>query len=382
MNHITTVPNADLTVVDGNMTRWTHADGRRHGFHNLYKIARYCSSFRATDVMPLRKQMDMQIAERRDVRDLTALPWFSAMVVIQGQSILYERYAADFGPEYPHSIQSITKTFINLLIGELVDRGMMDLTRKVIEIIPEIGSGYAAATVQQVLDMDVVNDYSEDFSNPQATYYVHEEAMGWRLPNDLRPELTQRRFLPTIQSSDVVNHTGQLQYKDANTAVLAWIVERVSGRPLRCALADVVDAAGLEGTLYITTDRDGFPTLEGGACLTARDLARYFSIFARHGRGIKGQAVGSERFIQKTQHSGLTLPAPNERMRYSNHLRVVGDAVGHSGWGGQLAMANLKTGRIAVFYSVIENQHAIDREYMAALGRMLESITSIDQNGH
>jgi hypothetical protein len=54
--------------------------------------------------------MDLRIAELEEVRYHTSLPWFSAMIVIQGQHILFERYARDFGTSCPHSIQSITKT--------------------------------------------------------------------------------------------------------------------------------------------------------------------------------------------------------------------------------------------------------------------------------
>jgi len=82
-----------------------------------------------------------------------------------------------------------------------------------------MGSGYADATIQQVLDMNVVNDYSEDFADPEATYYRHEEAMGLRLPSDSLREETQPSFLTRITSSDTRNDTGQLQYKDANTDV-------------------------------------------------------------------------------------------------------------------------------------------------------------------
>jgi CubicO group peptidase (beta-lactamase class C family) len=229
--------------------------------------------------------------------------------------------------------------------------------------------------------MDVVNDYSEDFADPTATYYRHEEAMGWRLPLDANSEETQRRFICRIVSADTTNHSGQIQYKDANTEVMGWVIERASARPLRAHLADIVDAAGLEGALYITTDREGVPTLSGGACLRARDLARYFALFVRRGRGVEGQEVGSQSFIERTLLSGLPMPQPNERMRYSNHMRVVGSSLGHSGWGGQLAMANIKTGTIGVFLSVIENHYAVDRDYSARVAQLLESVVDRDPEG-
>lgn len=377
-NKLITEPNPDLVVIEGNKSHWTHADFRRHGMHNLPRIARYGMSFRSGAVLKLEQRADLRIANLETVRHYTSLPWFSAMVVIRGQSVLFEKYAADFGARCLHSIQSITKTMMNLVIGSLLDKHLIDLSKPIRHYLPNIGSGYANATVQQVLNMDVVNEYSEDFSDPASTYYDHEEAMGWRLPKDSEHEETQRSFLTRIKSADTTNHSRHVQYKDANTDVLGWIVERVSGRTLRSFVADIVDAAGIEDSLYISTDREGFPTLDGGACLTARDLARYFSIFARRGRGVDGKMIGSEAFIEQTMKSGVPKPSPLERVRYSNQLVVYGRALAHSGWAGQCAMANLDTATVGVFFSVLETAHADDLSYLDAVASMLESVTSLN----
>jgi CubicO group peptidase (beta-lactamase class C family) len=375
---LVTMPNPDLEVIEGNKGRWTHATHRRRGWHNLFRIARYGISLRASRVMCLEKRADLRIAELAEVGHLISLPWFSAMLVIQGNKVLYERYAPDFGQDQPHSIQSITKTLMNLVIGNLVEQGVLDLDRRIEHYIPEIGSGYAKATLQQVLNMDVANDYSADFEDPAATYYSHEEAMGWRLPKDLDHEVTQHDFLRRIASADTRNLTGEVQYKDANADVLAWVAERVTGRGLRAFLVDIVDAAGLEGTFYITTDRQGVPAVDGGACLTARDLARYFSLFLRAGRGIGGETVGGAAFIARTLKSGVSMRAPYDGLRYSNHLMVSSRSLGHGGWGGQYVIANLDTGKIAVFFSVIENEHAITKDYLGPVIHALQSITSAD----
>src|ERR1700730_3358400 len=115
MDKIITIPNPDLIVVEGNKSHWTHADHRRRGFHNLHRTARYSLTLRSALAMTLEKRMDLRIAQDEAVRHFTSLPWFSAMVVIRGQHILFERYAPDFGKDHPHSIQSITKTTINLI---------------------------------------------------------------------------------------------------------------------------------------------------------------------------------------------------------------------------------------------------------------------------
>jgi CubicO group peptidase (beta-lactamase class C family) len=115
--------------------------------------------------------------------------------------------------------------------------------------------------------------------------------MGWRLPGRDQPELTSREFVRGIKSGDPVNRTGLVQYKSANTDVIGEIVERVSGRSLRHLLIDIVEGAGLAGTFHIGTDREGTPIVNGGACVTARDLARYALLFVRGGRGVGGQVV-------------------------------------------------------------------------------------------
>jgi CubicO group peptidase (beta-lactamase class C family) len=378
MGTINTIPNPDLEVVEGNMSRWSHADHRRHGWHNLHTIARYSSSFRAARVMPLYKRMDLRIAESEAVRHHTSTPWFSALVIIRGEHVVFERYAPDFGRDRPHSIQSITKTTMNLVIGLLVERGILDLSQTIKHYIPEIGSGYAMATLQELLNMDVANDYSEDFADPDATYYKHEEAMGWRLPRDPQYEETDRQFCVRVGSEDTKNRSGNTQYKDANTTVLGWIAERASGQPLRAFLADIVDAAGVEGALHITTDRGGNPGVHGGACLTALDLARYMAIFARHGQGVVGGSVGSAPFIAQTLLMGVPMAPPFNWVRYSNHTMVSGRALGHGGWGGQYAMANMDTKTIGVYFSVIENQRADTRRYLGPIIRMLESITAME----
>jgi|SRR6185437_1756155 len=375
MSQIVTHANPDLEILAGNKSRCTHADHRRRGFHNLYRLARYSIGLRAARVMPLEKRVDLRIARDEGVSRLLALPWFSAVLVVRGQDILFEHYASDFSKDHPHSIQSITKTTLNLIIGQLLDQGLLDLSRPVADYIPTIGSGYAHASLQQVLNMDVVNDYSEDFADPQAAYYRHEEAMGWRLPLDPEHEETQRSFLVKIESADTTNITGRMQYKDANTDVLGWIAERASGRPLRAFLADIVDAAGLEGVFHITTDREGVPSVDGGACLTARDLARYLSLFVRRGRGISGQVVGSSSFIEQTLSGGIAMSGPYDDMRYSNQTMVRRGCIGHSGWGGQYAVANLETGVLAVFFSVLETEHAINRDFIGPVIRTLHDLT-------
>lgn len=372
------IPNPDLATLADNKARWNLPDHRRHGFHNLWRIARYTQGFRSSRVLPLTRQIDWRIGERPDVARFLAVPHFSAFVVVRGEHVLYEAYAPDFGPDRPHSIQSITKTTLNLMLGRAVADGVVDLDAKVRDYLPEIGSGYAAASLRDTADMNVVNDFTEDYADPYASSYDMELAMGWRLPADGDTTATIREFCCGVTGGDLTNRSGHALYKSTNSDILGWIVERASGRPLRHWLIDIVEAAGLEGCLHMTCDRDGVPLVDGGGCLTARDLARYGLLFARMGEGVDGRRVGDAGFIEATRREpGPPMPAPRQWMRYSRQTMTDGTWLGHGGYGGQFMLANPDTGTAVVYFSVLEDKDAYDPEFYAPLVRMMGEVAAL-----
>ena len=162
-------PNPDLAVGADRHPRWNSAPYRRQGFHNLQTIARYAQSSRAARVLDLRLSADLSIPAREDVRHLTALPWFSAMAVTEGNRLLFEAYARDFGPDRPHSIMSISKMAANLVLGRLWEDGKLAMEETLGQVLPWIGPGYHGATVEDVANMNVRNAYDEDYHNPDTT---------------------------------------------------------------------------------------------------------------------------------------------------------------------------------------------------------------------
>jgi hypothetical protein len=95
MVETSTIPNPDLSPDRERRPPWAKPDRRRSAQHDFHRVARYTLSFRAANVMTLAKRADLRIAEMESVRRLTSLPSFTAMVVIRGQHVLFERYARD-----------------------------------------------------------------------------------------------------------------------------------------------------------------------------------------------------------------------------------------------------------------------------------------------
>ncbi|MER8855855.1 hypothetical protein NKH94_30530 [Mesorhizobium australicum] len=80
----------------------------------------------------------------------------------------------------------------------------------------------------------------------------------------------------------------------------------------------------------MTCDREGVPLVNGGVCLSARDLARYGLLFARRGEGVDGRRVGDAAFIEDTRRN----PGPflQKSRRYSRQTMTDGTWLGHGGW--------------------------------------------------
>jgi CubicO group peptidase (beta-lactamase class C family) len=387
VSDLKSVPNPQLVVLDGRKSEWNQPDVRRWGFHNLSSISRYGLSIRAPHVLVLDKDQDRRIDDLASVRRMTGAVSFSALAVIKGSTVLHEDYADDFGPDQPHSIQSISKTTMHFAIGRLVEEGKIDLSKPVSHYIPDMGSGYATATIQQVLDMDVINNFAEDYSGPYEhdaavngimSYTRQEIALGWRLPPPGEDNVNIRPFSAALTSDDVNNPTGDMEYRSANTDVLAWIAEIVSGRSVRDMLIEIMEAAGIEEHLHMSTDSSGVPIVSGGGALTARDLARYGQLFVRMGKGIHGETIGGPNFMKETLSGrGTRVADCPHNVRYSNQTFTNGHWFGHAGFAGQFLTAHPKTGISIAYFSVLETKDADDDEIFNDIMGMSQDIIAL-----
>ena len=367
--------NPDLLVGEDNKQRWNQPEHRRHGFHNAHHLMRRMLMIRSRHVLDLID--DPQIIEDRveGLRELVEHPAFSALICVQGNRIVYERCAADFSTRQPHSIQSVTKLHVHLIVGRLVEQGLLDLDQPVRHYLPEIGSGYADAPVQGLLDMAIDNDFSEDYSDPLSDCYSEEIALGWRLPPEGEAEISLSDFAGKITGYRPGATMGAIAYKSANTDVLTLICQAVCPHPLSAEIEAIADAVGYEGAFHISLSPDQHPAFSGGGCLSARDLARFGLLFARQGRDIHGAPFASTNFLRRSlSRPALTMSPPKDWLRYSNHIMTDGRLVGHAGYGGQFLMVDTETEMSCAFQSVLENEQGYDEAYMARTAGVLRKI--------
>ena len=374
---LVSVRNPELTTLKDNKASWNLPKTRRFGYRNLHKINRYSIFLRSDLILKLNSKPNKTIAKFPLVKKMTKNKSFCSLIVGNRQNILFEKYAKDFKKNQPQTIMSITKMFVNLFIGELVTNKLIDLNKKVSHYLPKIGSGYANAKIQDVLNMNVINSYTEDYTKAYSSSFMHEPVGGWRLPKNLKNHLSQEEYLNTIKKSknkSLINNSEYAFYKSANTDVVGLLIEKISGRTLRDWVLSVVEAAGFEDGLYIASDRYGMPWMSGGGCLITRDFLRMGLLFARKGMGVGNRKVGSSSFLNKTinnvgpKYMNLS---KDKYLYYSNSTMVSGNMIGHSGYGGQFLATNFKTGNVAAFFSVLETKSATKESYKTDMINML-----------
>lgn len=375
------IPNPDLAVGADNKQRWNQPAHRRHGFHNAHRLFRRSLMVRSREVLVLdRAELDLCTAVP-GLSGLLSHPAFSAFCCLRGNRIVMEAAAEDFSVRSPHSIQSVTKLHVHLIIGRLVEQGLVSLDGRVGEYLPGIGSGYADATLQSLFDMTVDNDFSEDYADPHSDCYAEEIALGWRLPEEGIPEITLADFAASITGHRPETPIDAVRYKSANTDVLTLIAAAVSPVPLAQHIEAIADAAGYDGAFHISLSKDLHPAFSGGGCLSARDLARFGLLLARGGKDLHGKAMANVPFIKHSiARDASPLSPPRNWLKYSNHLMTDGRVIGHAGYGGQFLLADTVTGTSCAFLSVLENDSGYDDDYMAEVASTLRRICQLDMD--
>ena len=369
------IPNPDLAVGPDNKQRWNQPAHRRHGFHNAHRLFRRAHMVRARTVLTLEEAPEDLTRRVPALEALISHSAFSAFCCLRGDKLIMEAAADDFSTASPHSIQSISKLHIHLIIGRLLSEERLSLDAKVSDYLPDIGPGYAGAPIQALLDMAVSNDFSEDYEDPLSDCYTEEIALGWRLPPNDAPETTLTEFASGITGFAPGAPPEFADYKSANTDVLTLIAAKVSPVPLIRHIEDIADAAGYEGAIHMSLSSDGYPAFSGGGCLSARDLARFGLLLGRMGRAADGAQFANADFLARSlARAAPKMSPPKDWLRYSNHLMTDGRLLGHAGYGGQFLMVDAKTQTSCAFLSVLENEAGYDDAYMAGVSEALRSV--------
>jgi len=232
-----------------------------------------------------------------DGRELTfaqslAVNFTDAIVILHKGEIIYERYFGVTRPDTPHIAFSVTKSFVGTIAEMLVAEGRLDPAAPVADLLPELAhSGFADATLREVMDMTTALDFSEEYTDPNSGIGAFSMALGLTpRPSAYAGPGDVYGYLPTVPNDGA--HGEAFTYRTCNTEVLGWIVARTEGKRLDQVLSERIWAPlGMEQDADFLIDTTGMPFAGGGLNPVLRDMARFGEAMRLEGRVMGAQVI-------------------------------------------------------------------------------------------
>ncbi len=222
-----------------------------------------------------------------------------ALVVLHDGQLVAEQYDPGMTAATVHLLMSVSESIVGCVAGVLADRGLLDPGALVTAYVPEAeSSGYADATIRDLLDMRTGVAFRETYTALDAAVRVLERSRGWPPAQPGDPGGAYP-YLTTVGRAGP--HGREFTYRSADSDMLGWACERASGT----RMADLISALiwqpiGAERDAEITCDPLGSAIHDGGISATARDLARFGQMLVDDGVA-RGYPVVPEAWLAATR---------------------------------------------------------------------------------
>jgi CubicO group peptidase (beta-lactamase class C family) len=221
----------------------------------------------------------------RTVKQMLDGSYTDSFLVVKNGTIVCEQYFNGMAADSHHLLNSVTKSFIGMLVGIMAEQGCLQEDDPVVRHMPELsGTAFSRTTIRHALDMTAAVEYGEDYADQNADFWVETAVVGWRpdLVND-GSALSLLDYAKSLQKREQLDGE-KYHYRTVLTNVLGMVLERASGRTLQDLLqTEIWSRLGPEQDASIVVDRMGFPYVGAGMNACARDLARFGQMVVQRG---------------------------------------------------------------------------------------------------
>lgn len=274
---------------------------------------------------------------------------FHSILITKDGNTLYEEYRKPFGPDQPHRMYSVTKSFVSMAIGCLADEGKIDLDDQIIKYFPdkqptEISREMSEQTIRHMLMMS-----------------TSISGFNWFLP-----EVKDRVKFYFAQKP--VKPSGTLfDYDSTGSYVLGVLVERLSGMKLLDYMKHkFLNAIGGFENAQLLETPDGTAWGDSALLCTTRALERFARFVMQDGKW-EGKQLISPDYVQKAKSCQTTncLDGTNlcNNYGYGYQIWMTERGFAFDGMGGQHALCMPEENLI--FVCTGDNQY--NYEYMEIL---------------
>ncbi|MDX1738109.1 MAG: serine hydrolase [Alphaproteobacteria bacterium] len=221
-------------------------------------------------------------------------------LVLHRGEIILENYYNGMQENELHLSQSVCKSVTGILVGILVDEGILDTSKTAADYVPDLdGCVYGEVTLKNLLNMSSGVSYTEDYSNPSREYLLLEQCAGW---NDRHIENAPKSFHAYLKS--IGYHCPQgteiFNYRSIDTDILAWVCEEATRQPFNILLSTYIwKKLACDFDAQIKTDHLGAATASGGLNASLRDYGRFGQMIINNGT-FNNQKIVSENWISSS----------------------------------------------------------------------------------
>jgi CubicO group peptidase (beta-lactamase class C family) len=240
--------------------------------------------------------------QTRRAEEFLERTYTNALLVVKDGRIVSEIYRNGSDERSRFIGWSMTKSITSVLLGcALEERRIDSLDTPIARYLPELaGGGYDGASIRQVMQMRSGVDYEEryDFENPGTAASNHIAALV----------RNTARFADAARTIERIHAPGErFQYKTLDTAVLGWLVERVTEGSVAAYTAQCLwEPLGAESDGYYILDGPpgiGREFSGAGFNATLRDFGRFGQMMLDGGVANGRRVVSADWIRESTQPS-------------------------------------------------------------------------------
>ncbi len=232
------------------------------------------------------------------------------VVIIRAGKLAYEKYRAPYTADGRHVAWSISKSFLNALVGVMVGEGKMALTDPVAKLVPALGrdEAHKALTIGHLMHMSSGLAWQESYEESPLNSSVLRMLYG-------EGQADMAAFVAAFALGSTPGT--KWSYSSGDSNLLMGAVRQAAGEARYRTLpwTALFDRLGMRSAVW---ERDGHGGFVASSYVhaTPRDLARFGYLFLRDGLW-NGERILPEGWVAYSRTLAPAIKAtPAEKQRY------------------------------------------------------------------
>jgi len=262
-----------------------------------------------------------------------------SLLLARGNEVFCEKYYAPFNAQFKHRMYSVSKSFVSVAIGLLIEDGKLSLDDPFISFFPE---------------------YTKGMNDPWFEEMTVRDALRMATCTPAMPDWftcgTTDRTKVYFQGGSTMIPGTRFMYDSPGSYMLGVIVENITGKPFLKFLQErFLDAIGFSKDAYCIQCPGGHSFADSGVMCTTRDLWR-FARFVMNGGTWNGVRYMDETYLREAASYQIA-NNPNDIDHYGGYgygyqiWQAPRGGFAFIGMGDQFAICDPKTDTIFIINS-------------------------------